>query len=54
MEFLFELFAEMLGIEESHRPDVVSTEAQEAEIAMSEQDEAEPQAVNIFNVVNFH
>ena len=54
MEFLFELFAEMLGAEESHRPDVVSTEAQEAEIAMNEQEEAEPQTVNIFNVVNFH
>ncbi|MDY4174336.1 MAG: hypothetical protein SOY07_03440 [Bacteroidales bacterium] len=54
MEFLFELFAEMLGVEQSHRPDVAQTEAHEAEIAMNEQDEAEPQAVNIFNVVNFH
>lgn len=44
----------MLGVEESHRPDVAQTEAHEAEIAMNEQEEAEPQAVNIFNVVNFH
>ena len=54
MEFIFELFAEMLGVEESRRPELTEAQAPKAEAAMNGQEEPDTQAVNIFNVVNFH
>lgn len=61
MEFIFELFAEILGRNEEHQPATPSpraeageTEAAEAGILMEEQGQVEIQPVNIFNVVNFH
>lgn len=55
MEFIFELFAEMLGREEERQPEMMEAKTQEAEVQMEEQQaDAEVQPVNIFNVVNFH
>lgn len=57
MEFIFELFAEILGRAEDSlmTPAPKDETAKETEAALQEQ-EAEPgaQEVNIFNVVNFH
>lgn len=54
MEFIFELFAEMLGREEERQPETMDAKAQEAEVQMEQQADADVQPVNIFNVVNFH
>lgn len=61
MEFIFELFAEILGRDEkpqsasaAHVAEAEKTEAAEAGILMEEQGQVETQPVNIFNVVNFH
>lgn len=61
MEFIFELFAEILGrVEDSvANPTTPTSEAAKAsETALREEKEpaADPEAqpVNIFNVVNFH
>ncbi len=55
MEFIFELFAEMLGGEEAQSEGLrqeETTHATEAATEVTEQPEVQP--VNIFNVVNFH
>ncbi len=55
MEFIFELFAEMLGREEERQPETMDAKTQEAEVQMEgQQADADVQPVNIFNVVNFH
>ncbi len=61
MEFIFELFAEILGRNEeqqsaapARRVEAEEAEDAEAGILMEGQGQAEPQPVNIFNVVNFH
>lgn len=61
MEFIFELFAEILGRNEERQPatppptaEAEETETAEAGILMEEQGQVETQPVNIFNVVNFH
>lgn len=61
MEFIFELFAEILGRAEDRFMDPTPRDetAKNAEAALQEQETeptAEPSAqeVNIFNVVNFH
>ncbi len=55
MEFIFELFAEMLGGEKAQPEELRQGEAAhvtEAATDVAEQPEVQP--VNIFNVVNFH
>lgn len=55
MEFIFELFAEMLGREEERQPDTMEAKQPEPEVQIEEQQaDADIQPVNIFNVVNFH
>lgn len=61
MEFIFELFAEILGRNEEPQSSTAArvveaeeTEAAEAGVLMEEQGQVETQPVNIFNVVNFH
>lgn len=54
MEFIFELFAEMLGVEETRQEEPRQEETAVAPEAMTEATEPEVQPVNIFNVVNFH
>lgn len=56
MEFIFELFAEILGRSEEQpsAAPVEMVEAEEAEVVLEEQEQVEIQPVNIFNVVNFH
>lgn len=57
MEFIFELFAEILGRAEDSSHILSETEAAQnahAELGAEAQPETESQSVNIFNVVNFH
>lgn len=61
MEFIFELFAEILGRDEKPQSaaaarvaEAEETEAAGAGVLMEEQGQVETQPVNIFNVVNFH
>ncbi len=53
MEFIFELFAEMLATGDSEQPQAIAPEAQ-TDDAIVEEQATEIQPVNIFNVVNFH
>ncbi len=57
MEFIFELFAELLGRTDESLSEVTPAakeEAEESVMATEVQPEAQLQDVNIFNVVNFH
>ena len=57
MEFIFELFAELLGRTDESLCEVTPAaqeEAEESVMATEVQPEAQLQDVNIFNVVNFH
>lgn len=58
MEFIFELFAEILGRSDERTTvapvEKVEAEEAEAEVLLEEQEQVEVQPVNIFNVVNFH
>lgn len=55
MEFIFELFAEMLGSEKAQPEELRQEEtAHVSEAAADAAERPEVQPVNIFNVVNFH
>lgn len=56
MEFIFELFAEMLGKVDEPLCNAQPTQADRAPEAadVAPEADAQPEPVNIFNVVNFH
>lgn len=53
MEFIFELFAEMLATDDTQQPQAI-TPAPQTDDAIVEEQATDIQPVNIFNVVNFH
>ncbi len=55
MEFIFELFAEMLGKADERICSPTAAEPEQTEAAKAEtQEQPQAEVANIFNVVNFH